>query len=217
MRLLKTEKINRMDKQFKEGSRYLVGNNGYYNEALLELTILEISEKAIKIKFDNGNTQWYLKDKFPYKFIEELPITKETIADRSHEIQFDDGMRCEKDEPKFTLKMTEENDIEIEVKLKAEEKPKLEWQENSPNQSMTWEQANAYAKELGKGWRLPTIEELKEAYESNVGGFQSKFYWSSSALSQNTNYVWLIDFYNGHINDFSKLDTYYVRCVREVA
>lgn len=96
-----------MDKEFKEGGRYLVGNNGYYNETLLELTVLEISKKAIKIKYDNGNSQWYLKDKFPYKFVEELPIVKQTIEDRSHEIQFDDAMGYESDEPQFTLKVTE--------------------------------------------------------------------------------------------------------------
>lgn len=74
-----------------------------------------------------------------------------------------------------------------------------------------------YAKSLGECWRLPSIDELKNAYKNKVEGFQSSNYWSSSTYAQNTNYVWLIDFYNGHINDFSKLDTYYVRCVREVA
>lgn len=117
-----------MDKQFKkfkEGGRYLVSEN--YTESLIELTVLEVSKKGIKIKYDNGNSQWYLKDTFPYNFIEELPIVKQTIEGRSHEIQFDDdAMGYEPDEPQFTLKITEENDME--VKLKSEEKPKLEWQ-----------------------------------------------------------------------------------------
>lgn len=94
----------RMDKQFKEGGRYLVSEN--YIESLTELRILEVSKKGIKIKYDNGNTQWYLKDKFPYNFIEELPIVKQTIEDRSHEIQFEDEW-YQADEPQFTLKVTE--------------------------------------------------------------------------------------------------------------
>lgn len=109
-----------MEKQFKEGGRYLVGNNRYYNEALLELRILEISEKAIKIKYDNGNSQWYLKDNFPYRFVEELSVIKQTtvikqtVENRSDEIQFEDGW-YEPDEPQFTLKLTEEDDIKKEI------------------------------------------------------------------------------------------------------
>lgn len=93
-----------MDKQFKQGGRYLVSEN--YTESLIELTVLEISKKAIKIKYDNGNSQWYLKDKFPYKFVEELPIVKQIIEGRSNEIQFEDEW-YESDEPQFTLKVTE--------------------------------------------------------------------------------------------------------------
>ena len=130
------KKMKDLEKQFKEGGRYLVGNNVYYNEVLLELTILEISEKAIKVKFDNGNSQWYLKDKFPYKFVEKLSVVKQTIEDRSHEIQFeDDAMGYEPDEPQFTLKLTDENDI------KVEKKSKLEWEQNPSKNIMTWDQA----------------------------------------------------------------------------
>lgn len=204
-----------MYKEFKEGGRYLVGNNGYYNEALLELKVLEISEKAIKIKYGNGNSQWYLKDKFPYKFVEELSIVKQTIEDRSHEIQFeDDAMGYEPDEPQFTLKITEENDIE--VKLKSEEKPKLEWQPIPFENSMSWEEALKYVKTLGDGWRLPTRAELIDAYDNKVQGFHSNNYWSSSTYAQNTNYAWLVHFYYGYVYYSNKTYNTYVRCVREV-
>lgn len=198
-----------MDKQFKEGGRYLVGEN--YIESLTELRILEVSEKAIKVKFDNGNSQWYLKDKFPYKFIEELSVVKQTIEDRSHEIQFDDDWH-EKDEPQFTLKLTEEND---EIILKAEEKLKLEWENPSKN-FMTWDESMSYAKSLGDGWRLPTIQELKEAYESNVQGFFGRSYWSLSTLGRDNNRVWCLKIWNGERGCDYKMHTNWVRCVREM-
>ena len=43
---------------------------------------------------------------------------------------------------------------------------KLKWQENSPQKQMTWHEADKYAKSLGNGWRLPTIDELKRAYDN---------------------------------------------------
>ena len=48
---------------------------------------------------------------------------------------------------------------------------------------MTWQEANAACKNLGSGWRLPTIEELRlirsNYYEKNKGGYQDLNYWSS--------------------------------------
>lgn len=96
------------------------------------------------------------------------------------------------------------------------EEPKLEWQENSPTYPMNWNEANEYAKSLGDGWRLPTVEELKEAYDNNVQGFQSNFYWSSSTYAQSTNDAWFVDFYNGSVYDNIKTLNYYVRCVRNI-
>lgn len=98
-------------KEFKQGYRYLVRDISN-NEKLIDITVLEISEKAIKIEWYKDLVEWYLKDDLPFKFIEELPSTKQNIEDRSHEIQFHD-MWCGTDEPDFTLKLTEENDIEI--------------------------------------------------------------------------------------------------------
>lgn len=199
-----------MIEEFKEGGRYLVSDN--YTESLTELKVLEVSEKAIKIKFENGN-KWYLKDRFPYKFIEELPIVKQTIEDRSHEIQFDDDW-YEKDEPQFTLKLTEENDID--VKLKSEKNSKLEWQSNPPKNCMTWHEATEYAKTLGEGWRLPTRVELVDAYDNNVQGFLLDYNWSSTTYSRNTNNAWCVNLYDGHVSNGSKTYGSYVRCIREV-
>lgn len=200
-----------MENQFKENKRYLVKD--IYDD-ILEIIVLEISEKAIKVKFDNSNSQWHLKDNFPYKFVEELPTVKQTIKDRSNKIQFDDAEQYEPDEPEFTLKITEENNEEL--KLKSEEKPKLEWEQNPPKKPMDWYDADEYAKSLGDGWRLPKKAELLEATDNKVEGFKQYYYWSSSTCLKNTKWAEYINFSYGYINLSNKLDKQYVRCVREI-
>lgn len=110
--------------------------------------------------------------------------------------------------------MTEENDIE--VKLKVEEKPKLEWQENISKESMTWGEAMGYAKSLGDGWRLPTIEELKEAYDNKLEGFAHYNYWSSSINACNIYSACSVNLSNGSMIVTRKDINLLVRCVREV-
>ena len=52
------------------------------------------------------------------------------------------------------------------------------------SQKMTWDEAKRACVELGSGWRLPTIEEIKEMYnqlhKKEQGNFQETFYWSGS-------------------------------------
>jgi len=100
-------------------------------------------------------------------------------------------------------------------KIISVEEPNLEWEKNLPENLMTWEEAMEYAKSLGEGWRLPTIEELKYAY-NNVQGFQSSYYWSSSTYAQDINDAWGVNFSYGYVNYGSKADSLYVRCVRDV-
>lgn len=158
-------------KDFKEGCRYLVTESLNYRKELIEVKILEISNKAIKVDFGNNSVIWFLKDDFYYKMLEELTIARE-------------------------------------------EKPKLEWEENPPSNLMTWNKANEYADSLGNGWRLPTIKELEEAYDSKIEGFQSFNYWSSIKYVQNTNYVWNVDFGNGFVDFNDETDDFFVRCVK---
>lgn len=73
-------------KGFKEGNRYLVKDDSKIWDTsfeIIEIYILEISEKAVKIKFENGNTKWYLKESFNFSTIENLSVIKQTIEENS--------------------------------------------------------------------------------------------------------------------------------------
>lgn len=90
----------------------------------------------------------------------------------------------------------------------------LQWEEKPAFFSTTWEKANNYAKCLGDGWRLPTRSELLQAYDSGVPHFELQCYWSSSEIGDQVWYVEFADGYSGRC--YSKLDNYYVRCVRDI-
>ena len=73
----------------------------------------------------------------------------------------------------------------------------------------TWYNAKRECKELGKGWRLPTKEELDEMYNNKdlIGNFVNTNYWSSTEY--NSNYAWMqvfthkliaVTLKEGHIN-----------------
>ena len=66
-------------KGFKAGCRYLVKDDSKFwdtNFEIIEIIVLEISEKAIKIKFENSNTKWYLKESFSFSIIENMSVDK---------------------------------------------------------------------------------------------------------------------------------------------
>ena len=75
---------------------------------------------------------------------------------------------------------------------------------------VTWYNAKRECKELGKGWRLPTKDELDKMYENKdlIGNFVNTNYWSST--DHNSDYAWMqvfthkliaITLKEGHIND----------------
>ena len=74
---------------------------------------------------------------------------------------------------------------------------------------VTWYNAKRECKELGKGWRLPTKDELEKIYNNRdlIGNFVSTNYWSSSSFS--SEYAWMqvfahkliaISLKEGHLN-----------------
>jgi len=80
---------------------------------------------------------------------------------------------------------------------------------------MTWLEAIAACSELGSGWRLPTISELKKIYlnKEKYGIFVLDGYWSSSDGEGNKS--WLIDFYNGRqYLTAERKNEYYIRAVK---
>ena len=50
---------------------------------------------------------------------------------------------------------------------------------------MNWTEAKKACSELGSGWRLPTLDELKSLCDNqeNIEGFTDKKYWSSSTAN----------------------------------
>ena len=74
---------------------------------------------------------------------------------------------------------------------------------------VTWYNAKRECKELGKGWRLPTKDELEDMYNNKdlIGNFVNINYWSSTPFS--SEYAWMqvfthkliaISLKEGHLN-----------------
>jgi hypothetical protein len=83
---------------------------------------------------------------------------------------------------------------------------------------MTWEEATERVKELGPGWRLPTIEEFDETLYPNrkemFRVLKHNWYWSSSVYTGNNRYMQyysLIGGESGYGNTFRSLQVIAVR------
>jgi len=106
----------------------------------------------------------------------------------------------------------------------------LMWQKETPTVQMTWEEAFNYCENLNincfTGWRLPTIQELLSLVDYsthnpaiNLNYFPdtvSSFYWSSTTYASNTSYAWGVNFNDGYGFYSNKLNSYYVRAVRDI-
>jgi len=83
--------------------------------------------------------------------------------------------------------------------------------------NLTWDEAKKACEELGDGWRLPTIEELRFIYDkrAEIGNLKVEFYWSSSEDSVG---VWSFHFSNftGAAHLIGKENEVYVRAVRDL-
>lgn len=106
----------------------------------------------------------------------------------------------------------------------------LIWQDTQENSSVkrTWTAAVAYCDTLaldGKSdWRLPSLRELqsltnihkyKPAITEGIVHVNTRdFYWSNTPLSGDSTKAWHVYFKYGDSYYSEKLETYYVRCVR---
>jgi len=98
----------------------------------------------------------------------------------------------------------------------------LEWQQNSPKDKKTWQEAIAYAESIGDGWRLPTVQELisqldftKSSPATSKPGWGLHWYWSSTPCASYPGSAWGVDFDDGGVSHGGKFSVDYVRCVRE--
>ena len=98
----------------------------------------------------------------------------------------------------------------------------LEWQEADDGIQRTWEKAVDYAVTLGKGWRLPTIEELFSIIDftscnpaCKIDYCRSSYYWSSNPYAGYSSYALGVNFYNGYVYYDYKDTHHYARCVRD--
>lgn len=82
---------------------------------------------------------------------------------------------------------------------------------------MKWEEANAACKALGKGWRLPTIDELEVIGKHlvEIGGFcnidglyfdksEHQQYWSSTKMDSNSDWYAVAKFNDKSMKYFRK-------------
>lgn len=86
-----------------------------------------------------------------------------------------------------------------------------------------WQQALAYAKKQGKGWRVPTIDELKSLVEAACyGPALNATYFPDMPLDNETwsasedgkEYASYVTFYNGEGGSNDKVNAFYLRLVK---
>ena len=106
-----------------------------------------------------------------------------------------------------------EEDAKVKVEpVIVEKNYKFELHPIISTNKLHWNDAVAYTKSLGDGWRLPTIEECFIMYNNKV--ITEGVYWSSSENS--SNYAWYFLFTIGNAIYDSKYDTYFVRAVKSI-
>ena len=82
-------------------------------------------------------------------------------------------------------------------------------------EKLTWTEAKKNCATLGDGWRLPTIEELREIFfhKNEIDGFNGQCYWSSTE-HEDIYLAWCYNFYTKNKADMGKYHKYSVRAVK---
>ena len=108
----------------------------------------------------------------------------------------------------------DDSGIIVSIKLPAN---RLEWYQSSLGPASQYK-AKDICKELGNGWRLPTIQELLLTFHSgrrskkflSLGMLQS-LHWS---VSSSSSFAWCVNFRNGEVRLDSKSYHRFFRPVR---
>ena len=169
-------------------------NNNEPSDKLLPPSI----EKSVVINDSNKDGKSISNEKpksVPMK--EAALVSKSNIGDIYH-----DGIVFEIDENSKTGKISHDEDF-------------------GP---MTWIDATKIHEQLGDGWRLPTLVELKLMYNTigqgatNIGEFADEFYWSATPFDENQ--ARLVRFSDGntsyHYNSRGTHRKFLVRAVRDI-
>lgn len=81
-------------------------------------------------------------------------------------------------------------------------------------ESVTWDQAKAWAKKAGG--ELPTRQEQSLLYANLKAQFKSAWYWSCEQRAVRSDYAWMQTFGNGDQYDYLKSNFYRARAVRRI-
>jgi hypothetical protein len=103
---------------------------------------------------------------------------------------------------------------------------KLTWQQQFPPERYGWDEAQSYCAELeldGPGWRVPSINEVQTLVDDTTNpaialaafpATPSEYFWSSSAVIDDTARAWTAFFTNGSTYPAAKTALKNVRCTR---
>lgn len=64
-----------------------------------------------------------------------------------------------------------------------------------PDKNTTWDEAKEWVESLGDGWRMPTVDELKQLYETDPN-ITSKYIWSCETTGSSS--AWYFYFSSGY-------------------
>ena len=102
----------------------------------------------------------------------------------------------------------------IEVPQDSQHAANLEVAQYDFPNPMNWDSAKKICGTLGKGWRLPTKDELKTLFQNRekIGGFEERGSWSST---EGASYgAWYQFFYDGSQDTNIKEASHLVRAIR---
>lgn len=91
--------------------------------------------------------------------------------------------------------------------------PTLEWYRSPTPQELRWADAGTYCMNLGDGWRLPTVAEIRAAITNKTTVFPGT-YWTSEMTARFLTPSAFCVSSNGEVDDAQTWKTRDVRCVR---